>query len=123
MNRSKVGYVSNIDDETIHNSNYRAVLHTGSNMQLVVMMLKAGEEIGEEVHDTHDQFFRIEQGKAKAILNGEESELNVDDVLIVPAGTKHNVINIGDGELKLYTIYAPPQHPEGTVQATKPEND
>jgi len=123
MNRSKVGYIANIDTETLSNENYRAVIFTGK-IQLVLMMLKPSEEIGMEVHNDSDQFFRIEQGQAKVILNDEESILEVDDVLVVPAGTNHNIINNSSSEtLKLYTIYAPPTHPAGTVQKDKPVND
>jgi mannose-6-phosphate isomerase-like protein (cupin superfamily) len=87
------------------------------------MTLQVGEEIGEEVHDTHDQFFRVEAGIAEVEMNGEKTTLNADDAAIVPAGAKHNVRNVGNELLKLYTIYAPPQHPDGTVQATRPAND
>jgi mannose-6-phosphate isomerase-like protein (cupin superfamily) len=115
-----MGYSDNILDRTLENSNFRKVLYTGAHMQLVVMSLKAGEDIGEEVHDTVDQFFRIEKGQAKVVMNGEETLLNDDMVAIVPAGTLHNVINVSEtDELKLYTIYAPANHPEGTVHATK----
>lgn len=120
MNRSKVGYADNIESETLGNDNYRKVLYTGSFMQLVVMTLDPGEEIGAEVHEGHDQFFRIEEGTAKVIMNGEETTLNADEVAIVPSGAEHNVINIGEGLLKLYTIYSPPEHPEGTIQKDKP---
>ena len=117
-----IGYVDNIEDRTKENGNFRKVLYTGSHMQLVVMNLKPSEDIGQEVHDTVDQFFRIEDGEAKIIMNGEESILGEDMVAIVPAGTEHNVINNSDvEELKLYTIYAPANHPDGTVQATKEE--
>ncbi len=84
------------------------------------MTLKPGEEIGMEIHEEHDQFFRVEEGKAKVIMNGEEIELSEDEVAIVPAGVQHNVINTGDNLLKLYTIYAPPEHPDGRVDKTKP---
>lgn len=117
-----MGYVNNIEDRTKENSNFRKVLYTGSYMQLVVMALKPGEDIGEEVHDTVDQFFRVEKGEAKVVMNGEESILSEDMVAIVPAGTLHNVINTSQTEeLKLYTIYAPSNHPEETVHATKEE--
>lgn len=122
MNQSKVGYLSNIENETLENSNFRKVLFTGSYSQLVVMSLLPGEEIGSEVHEGHDQFIRIESGKAKVIMNGEESEVSDDFAFIIPAGVEHNVINISESELlKLYTIYSPAEHPEGTIQATKPE--
>ncbi len=117
-----MGYVDNIEERTESNSNFRQVLYTGKYMQLVVMCLKPGEDIGEEVHNTVDQFFRVEQGEAKVVMNGEESILSDSMVAIVPAGTLHNVINTSQtDELKLYTIYAPSNHPEGTVHATKQE--
>lgn len=113
------GFVGNIDDITEANENYREVVYTGPNMQLVVMALQPGEEIGLETHDTHDQFFCIEEGVGKIIINGQESVLEDDMSAIVPAGAEHNVINTGTEVLKLYTIYAPPQHPAGTIHKTK----
>lgn len=117
------GYHTNIEKETLENSYFRKVLFTGKYSQLVVMSLKPGEEIGNEIHETVDQFFRIEQGEAKVVLNngGEEFIVKEDEVFIVPAGTWHNVINVGDKDLKLYTIYSPPNHPDGTVHKTKKE--
>lgn len=116
------GYVGNIEKETENNENFRKVLFTGPKSQLVVMTLQPGEEIGEEVHEDHDQFLRIEEGEGKAILDGEEFELKDDWAVVVPAGVKHNIINTSDAEkMKLYTIYAPPEHPEGTVHRTKAE--
>lgn len=114
-------YTDNIETVTKENNNFRKVLSTGNHMQLVVMSLKVGEDIGEEVHDTVDQFFRIEEGKAKVMIDDVEYVLDEDMVIIVPSGSKHNVINIGDGDLKLYTIYAPANHPDGTIHATKQE--
>lgn len=115
-----MGYTDNIVDRTLENSNFRKVLYTGKHMQLVVMSLKPGEDIGQEVHESVDQFFRIEKGQAKVVMNGEEALLTDDMVAIVPAGTSHNVINTSsDTELKLYTIYAPANHPENTIHATK----
>lgn len=114
-----VGYVDNIEDRTSENSSFRKVLFTGTHMQLVVMSLKPGEDIGEEVHNDVDQFFRVEEGRAKIVMNGEESILEEDMVAIVPAGTLHNVINDSDEDLKLYTIYSPSNHPEGTEHVTK----
>jgi len=117
-----MGYTDNIEDRTLENSNFRKVLYTGKFMQLVVMSLKPGEDIGEEVHDNVDQFFRVEKGEAKVVMNGEETLLTDDMVAIVPAGAMHNVINTStDTELKLYTIYAPANHPENTVHATRAE--
>ncbi|GAB4218773.1 MAG: cupin domain-containing protein [Candidatus Microgenomates bacterium] len=118
-----VGYNTNIEKETLENSYFRKVLYTGKYSQLVVMSLLPGEEIGNEIHETVDQFFRIEQGEAKVILNNGQEEFVVgeDEVFIVSAGTWHNVINISDKDLKLYTIYSPPNHPAGTVHKTKQE--
>ena len=115
-----MGYTINIEKKTLENTNFREVLYTGAHMQLVVMSLRPLEDIGMEVHPNVDQFFRIEEGQAKVIMNGEETILTDDMVAIVPAGTQHNVINMSDTqELKLYTIYAPANHPEGTIHATK----
>lgn len=117
------GYTANIEDLTTENNNFRKVLFTSTNMQLVVMSLLPGEEIGEEVHATVDQFFRIEEGEITLIIDGETTLLEEEMVAIVPAGAKHNLINNSDKPVKLYTIYTPPNHPEGTVQATKAEAD
>ena len=117
-----MGYIDNIEKETLENSNFRKILFTGGHMQLVVMSLKPGEDIGEEVHNTVDQFFRFESGEGKVVMNGEESIVGAEMVAIVPAGTQHNIINTSETEdLKLYTIYAPANHPEGTVHVTKEE--
>jgi mannose-6-phosphate isomerase-like protein (cupin superfamily) len=115
------GFVANIEKETLENSNFRKVLYTGEHAQLVVMCLQVGENIGMEVHQTVDQFFRIEQGNAKVIMNGEESSVEKEYAFIVPAGTQHDVVNTGDTELKLYTIYSPANHPDGTIHVTKAE--
>ena len=112
------GYISNIEKDTVENNNFRKVIYTGKNSQLVVMSLKPGEEIGEEVHAV-DQFIRIEQGKGQAVLDGAVYEVEDDFAIVVPAGAKHNVINKGDGEMKLYTIYSPPEHLKDTVHKTK----
>ena len=113
------GYTTNIEKDTLENDNFRKVLYTAKNMQLVVMSLEVGEEIGLETHPEHDQFIRIDQGSAKALLNGEESTLEDGSCVIIPAGVEHNIVNTGEGKLKLYTIYSPPEHPDGTVHATK----
>lgn len=114
------GFAGNIEKETLKNNYFRKVLFTGKYAQLVVMCLQQGEEIGNEVHKTVDQFFRIEQGEAKFILNGKEVHIAKNsDAVIVPAGTFHNVINISNGQLKLYTIYSPPNHPDKTIHKTK----
>lgn len=116
-----IGYTGNIEEITKQNTNFRQVLYTGTYAQLVVMSLLKDEEIGMEVHKTVDQFFRIESGTANIIMNGEESTLTEGMVAVVPAGVNHNVINIGSGSLKLYTIYSPPNHPVGTIHKTKAE--
>jgi mannose-6-phosphate isomerase-like protein (cupin superfamily) len=115
------GYVVNIEEKSLANDYFREVLFTTSNSQLVVMALKPGEEIGEEVHAEHDQFIRVEAGAGKVIMDGEESEISDGSAIVVPAGTKHNVINSSDGVMKLYTIYTPPEHKPGTIHKTKAE--
>jgi len=118
-------YVGPIEKQTLKNTYFRQVVFTGKHAQLVLMCLQPGEEIGNEVHHNVDQFFRIEQGKAKFVFNDTEDHLVGDgDAVVVPAGTYHNVINTSKrGRLKLYTIYSPPNHPEGTVHKTKAEAD
>jgi mannose-6-phosphate isomerase-like protein (cupin superfamily) len=113
------GFIDDIEKAAKENSNFRKVLFTGPHSQLVLMCLNVGEEIGMEIHEENDQFFRIEDGKAKVIINGEEYETEDDFAIVVPAGAEHNIINIGDEELKLYTIYSPAHHPDGTIHATK----
>lgn len=115
------GFVGDIEKKTEKNKYFRQVLYTGKYAQLVVMCLKPGEEIGNEVHDTVDQFFRIEEGKAKFVFGGtEEHVVKAGDAVIVPAGTFHNVINTSSkNPLRLYTVYSPPNHPDGTVHKTK----
>jgi mannose-6-phosphate isomerase-like protein (cupin superfamily) len=113
------GYFVNIEDETKDNNDYRRVLYTSKNSQLVVMSIEPGDEIGEEIHEL-DQFIRIEKGKAKVILNKtDEREVEDDWAFIIPAGVWHNVVNTGDEPLKIYTIYSPPEHKDGVVQKTK----
>lgn len=116
-----VGFIDNIEEKTEQNSFFRQVLYTGKYTQLVVMSLLPGEEIGIEVHPVVDQFFRIEEGQAKVIIDGEEHEVSDGFAIIVPAGSQHNVINTGSNPLKLYTLYSPPNHPEGTVHRTRAE--
>ena len=115
------GYSVDIEKKTLANNYFRKVLFTGKHAQLVVMSLKPGEEIGNEVHPKVDQFFRIEQGKAKFVFGGKEIHLvKAGDAVIVPAGTFHNVVNTSKSEqLKLYTLYSPPNHPDGTIHRTK----
>jgi mannose-6-phosphate isomerase-like protein (cupin superfamily) len=116
------GFKTNIEKDTVGNKNFREVVYTGKRLQLVLMSLKPGEEIGEETHKDADQFFRVEKGKSKCFVDGHEYKLHDGDVLLVPAGAKHNVINSDNKEdLKLYTLYALPQHKDGLVRATKEE--
>ena len=123
------GWVGNIEDATLGNTNFREVLFTGANTQLTVMRLAPGEEIGVEMHHHLDQFIRVEAGKARVTLGPSRDEVsdihNLEDdwAVMVPGGTWHNVINTGDGDLKLYSLYSPPEHPDGTVHATKAEAD
>jgi mannose-6-phosphate isomerase-like protein (cupin superfamily) len=118
----KKGYNGNIEQLTLANSNFRRVLYTGKYCQLVLMSLAPGEEIGSEVHEDGDQFFRFEEGEGKVIINETEYIVGDGDVAIVPAGAQHNVINTSaSAVLKLYTIYAPPHHQDGVVRATKAE--
>jgi mannose-6-phosphate isomerase-like protein (cupin superfamily) len=118
-----VGYVGSIEDETLANNYFRKVLFTGKYCQLVVMCLQPGEDIGNEIHPDVDQFFRIEQGKAKFVFNdSEEHVVKNGEAVVVPAGTYHNVINaLKTKTLKLYTVYSPPNHPDGTIHKTKAE--
>jgi len=113
------GFVDNIETLTTENSDFRRVLYTGKHLQLVLMSLEPGQEIGSEVHEDHDQFFRIESGKGAVVIDGERTEVKDDDAIIVPAGARHNVINSGSEPLRLYTIYGPPEHEEGVVAEDK----
>lgn len=112
------GYVVNIEKLSLENENFRKVLYTDTKCQLVLMSLRAGEEIGEEVHDV-DQFLRVEKGTGTAILSGISHDLADGSVIIVPAGTTHNLINTGTEQMKLYTLYMPPHHKDGIIHATK----
>ncbi len=115
------GYVENIEKVAIENDNFRKVLYTAKNCQLVVMALQPGEDIGEEIHDL-DQFLRVEAGNGKAILNDVEYTIEDGSAIIVPAGVKHNIVNSSaDTVMKLYTLYAPPEHMDHVVRATKEE--
>ncbi len=117
------GYYGHIEIDTLSNSNFRQVLFTGQNCQLVLMTLKPKEEIGMEVHQGHDQFFRFESGEGKVTIDEESYLVKDGDAVIVPAGINHNVENTSDNEpLKLYTIYAPPEHPDKTIHATKADS-
>jgi len=113
------GYVVNIEKATEGNDNFRRVLYTAKHSQLVVMCLKPGEEIGEEVHEL-DQFIRLEDGEGKAILDNVEYTIEDDWAVVIPAGTRHNIINTSqEGDMKLYTIYSPPEHRDGVIHRTK----
>lgn len=114
------GYLGSIERDTIRNRAFRRVLSTGACMQLVVMTLMPGEEIGEEVHPHTDQFLRVERGDGTVVLEGRAAPFRNGDAVLVPAGTLHNVINTSRGPLHLYTLYAPPQHPPGTVTSLAP---
>ena len=116
-----VGFIDNIEEKTEQNNFFRQVLYTGKHTQLVVMSLLPGEEIGMEIHPQVDQFFRIEEGRAKVIIDGEEHEVYEGFAIIVPAGSQHNLINTGSNPLKLYTLYSPPNHPDGTIHRTRAE--
>jgi mannose-6-phosphate isomerase-like protein (cupin superfamily) len=113
------GFIDNIQTLTEKNNDFRHVLYTGKNLQLVLMAIQPGEEIGEETHKDRDQFFRVEKGEGEIIIDGNRSNIKSDDAMIVPAGARHNVINTGKTALQLYTIYAPPEHRDGTVRVTK----
>jgi len=114
------GFKSNIEKDALKNTNFRKVLYTSKHLQVVLMSLKPGEEIGAEIHKTIDQFFRFEGGKGKCIIDGNEYKVENGDAIVVPAGSKHNVINTDTvKELKMYTIYAPPNHKDGIINPTK----
>lgn len=116
------GFKTSIETDTIKNNYFRKVLYTSKHSQLVLMTLKPGEEIGLETHPDNDQFFRFEAGKGKVIIDGHEYEVEDGDAVIIPAGSKHNVINTGKSEeLKMYTIYSPAHHKDGTIHKTKEE--
>lgn len=116
------GFHSNIEADTLGNENFRRVLYSGSQMQLVLMTLKPSEEIGAEIHADNDQFFRFESGNGKVVVDSSEYAVTDGSAIIIPRGAKHNVINTSaTEELKMYTIYAPPHHKDGIVRATKKE--
>ena len=119
----KHGYVGNIEEHTAKNADFRHVLYTGEHLQLVLMTLQPGDEIGEEVHDDRDQFFRFEAGNGIVSIDGVDNEVEDGSGVIVPSGARHNVRNNGDTPLKLYSIYGPPEHLEAVVQPTKAEAD
>ena len=113
------GFIDNIEKRTEDNRAFRRVLYTGKHMQLVLMSLQPGEDIGEEIHNEVDQFFRVEKGKGEVFIDGRTTKVESDMAIIVPAGARHNIRNTGEKPLQLYTLYAPPEHEDGTVQDTK----
>lgn len=117
------GYYVDLEKKTLENENYREVLFTGPNSQLVVMSIAPGDEIGMEVHEEHDQFIRVEAGEGKASIDGEEFDLKDGSAIVIPARAEHNVWNVsGESKLKLYTVYTPPEHADGTIHATKADD-
>lgn len=117
------GYVGDIEQLTLENDDFRRVIYTAGEQQLVLMSIPEGEEIGEEVHDKEDQFLRFESGEGEVMIDGHRSKVSDGSAVIVPHGARHNVINTGKGPLKLYTLYSPPHHKDGTVHKTKAEAD
>ena len=117
------GYHDDIERQTVDNEDFRRVLYTGRNLQLVLMSLPPGCDIGAEVHEDRDQFFRFEEGRGEVEIDDNRYEVTDGSGIVVPAGARHNVRNTGDGPLKLYTLYGPPEHKDGIVQATKEEAD
>lgn len=113
-------YVQNIDKDTVGNNNYRKVVFTGKKLQLVLMSIPVGEEIGLETHKDGDQFFRIEEGEGEFIINGKTHKVSADFAFTIPMGSEHNIKNVGKTPLKLYTVYGPPQHEAGLIQKSKP---
>jgi mannose-6-phosphate isomerase-like protein (cupin superfamily) len=113
------GFVGDIEEMTEENSDFRRVLYTATQMQLVLMALRPGEEIGEETHKDRTQFFRVEEGSGEVWIDGTRTKIKSDTAIIVPAGARHNIRNAGEEPLKLYTLYAPPEHVDGTVHVTK----
>lgn len=114
------GFKSNIEKDSVENTNFRKVVYTGKHLQLVLMSLKAGEDIGEETHQHVDQFFRFESGSGKCTIDGTEYLVKSGDAIVIPSGAKHNIINTDTkSELKMYTIYGPPNHQYDTIRATK----
>ncbi len=118
----KKGYVAHLEDETKKNSLFRRVLYTGAHCQLVLMSIKPKDDIGMEVHEDNDQFFRIDAGEGKVVISGIEHAVKDGDGIVVPAGTEHNVVNTSPTkDLRLYTLYSPPHHKDGTIHRTKEE--
>jgi mannose-6-phosphate isomerase-like protein (cupin superfamily) len=115
------GFVDDIERLTVQNEDFRRVLYTGHHLQLVLMTLTPGQEIGEEVHEDRDQFFRVEVGEGELVIDGVTHRVAADFAMIVPAGARHNVRNVGGQPLKLYTVYGPPEHRRDVVHRTRPE--
>ena len=115
------GWIDDIEERTRTNKDFRHVVYTGNHLQLLLMSIRKGDEIGSETHADHDQFFRVERGKGEVVINDESTKIRKGDAIIVPAGAKHNVINTGNKSLKLYTLYAPPEHQDGAVRHTREE--
>jgi mannose-6-phosphate isomerase-like protein (cupin superfamily) len=114
------GYLTNIEEDTLSNEDYRRVLFTGEHMQLVLMTIQPGDEIGREKHEGHDQFIRVEVGMGEVLMDGRVQPISDGSAFIIPSGVEHNVTNTSaDEPLRLYTLYSPPEHPDGTVQHTK----
>jgi mannose-6-phosphate isomerase-like protein (cupin superfamily) len=113
------GFIGDIGTRTEKNADFRRVLYTGPHLQLVLMSLKPGEEIGEEVHEDTDQFFRVEEGKGEFLIDGRTNHIETDMAMVIPAGARHNIRNTGPKAMKLYTLYGPPHHEDGTVHHTR----
>lgn len=117
------GFIDDIEELTEENRDFRRVIFTGPNLQLVLMSLEPGEAIGEEVHDDTDQFFRVEDGTGEIRMDGRTTRIESDTAIVVPAGVRHNVVNTGRKPMRLYTLYAPPAHADGTVHHTRADAD
>lgn len=115
------GYIDDIEERAEGNDYFRHVLYTGKHLQLVLMSLEPGEDIGEETHTDVDQFFRVEEGKGEVLIDGHKTKIESDMAILVPAGARHNITNTGNRPLKLYTLYGPPNHADGTVHVTREE--
>ena len=117
------GYIDDIEDRTEDNRDFRRVVYTGKHLQLVLMSIPIDGEIGEEIHDDGDQFFRVEEGEGEVMIDGRTTRIESGSAIVIPAGARHNIINTSDEPLKLYTLYGPPHHADGTVHRTKAEAD
>jgi mannose-6-phosphate isomerase-like protein (cupin superfamily) len=118
------GFLTNIEDDTLDNEDYRRVIFTGKHTQLVLMTVQPGDEIGRETHEGHDQFIRIESGHGEVMMDGRVQPISVGSAFVIPSGVEHNVTNTSaDEQLRLYTLYSPPEHPDGLVQHTKQDEE